>query len=215
MSHAHLQSVFIIGAIVRRQQEFLGVHRYPTLLLPVTWVRKCLDYLMQTIYLEECCKAILGVPSLVISGNLHSLMIFVILQFIVVIAAPCFGRETQCFAIPGGAHLQSMFNPVPLSLWACCLLSCLSVDSFLFFFLSTTVKSASSFCTSVADCGLSVLPLNTLANVGMKDGVVVERGGVELDPVEGSGTALWNSGRVEGWVGSAGVGGAGVWGGVV
>ena len=32
LSHAHLQSVFTIGAIVRRQQELLGVHRFPTLI---------------------------------------------------------------------------------------------------------------------------------------------------------------------------------------
>ena len=63
LSHAHLQSVFIIGAIVRRQQELLGV-RHPTLLLRVTWVGECLDYLLRTIYLEGCCKAVLGAPSL-------------------------------------------------------------------------------------------------------------------------------------------------------
>ena len=91
-------------------------------------------------------------------------MIFVLLRLIVVIAAPSFGSETQSFAMPGGAHLQSMFTPDPL--WACCLLSWLSVDTFLFFFLSTTVKSALSFCTAGADCGLSALPPNTLANVG-------------------------------------------------
>ena len=34
-----------------------------------------------------------------ISGNLRSLMIFVILRLIVVIAAPCFGSETQSFAL--------------------------------------------------------------------------------------------------------------------
>ena len=101
---------------------------------------------------------------IVISGNLRSLMIFVILRLIVVIAAPCFGSETQSFAMPGGAHLQSMFTPVPF--WVCCLLSCLSVDTFHFFFLSTTVKSASSFCTAGSDCGLSALPPNTLSNVG-------------------------------------------------
>ena len=99
-----------------------------------------------------------------ISGNLRPPMIFVILLLIVVIAAPCFVSETQIFVMPGGAHLQSMFTPVPLR--AYCLHSCLSVDTLLFFFLSTTVKSAPSFCTASADCGLSALPLNTLANVG-------------------------------------------------
>ena len=91
-------------------------------------------------------------------------MVFVILRLIVVIAAPCFGSETQSFVMPGGAHLQSMFTPVPL--WACCLLSCISVDTFLFLYLATKVKSAFSFCTTGADCGLSALPPNTLANVG-------------------------------------------------
>ena len=57
LSHAHLQSVFIIGAIVRRQQE-LGVQCHPTLLLPVTRVGECLDYLLRTIYLEGCCKIV-------------------------------------------------------------------------------------------------------------------------------------------------------------
>ena len=90
---------------------------------------------------------------IVISGYLRSLIIFVILRLIVGIAAPCFGRETQSFAMPGGAILQSMLTPVPL-------------DTFLFFFLSTTVKSASSFYTAGADCGLSALLPNTLANVG-------------------------------------------------
>ena len=75
----------------------------------------------------------------VVSGNLWSPMIFVILRLILFIAAPCFGSETQSFAVSGVAHLQSMFTPVPL--WACCLLSCLSVDTFPSFFLSTTVKS--------------------------------------------------------------------------
>ena len=46
LSHAHLHSCFVIGAIVRRQQEVIGVHRYPALLLPVTWVRECLDNLL-------------------------------------------------------------------------------------------------------------------------------------------------------------------------
>ena len=32
-----------------------------------------------------------------------------------------------------------------------------------------------------------------------------------MDPVESRGTAVWKGGGVEGWVGSAGVGGAGVW----
>ena len=71
---------------------------------------------------------------IVIYGNLRSLMIFVILRLIVVIAAPCFGSETHSFAMPGGTHLQSMLTPVPL--WDCCLLSCLSClseDTFLFF----------------------------------------------------------------------------------
>ena len=36
-----------------------------------------------------------------------------------------------------------------------------------------------------------------------------------MDPVEGRGTAAWRGGGVEGWVGSAGVGGAGVCGGGV
>ena len=49
LSHSHLQSVLIFGAIVNVQQELLGVHRYPTLLPPVTWVRECLDYLLRTI----------------------------------------------------------------------------------------------------------------------------------------------------------------------
>ena len=35
-----------------------------------------------------------------------------------------------------------------------------------------------------------------------------------MGPVEGSDTAVWRGSRVEGWVGSARVGGAGVWGGV-
>ena len=39
-----------------RQQELLRIHRYPTLLVPVPWVRECLDYLLRTIYLEGCCK---------------------------------------------------------------------------------------------------------------------------------------------------------------
>ena len=64
LSHAHLQSVFIIGAIVRRQQELLGVQRHSTLLLPVTLVGECLDYLMRTIYLDGYCKAFLGAHSL-------------------------------------------------------------------------------------------------------------------------------------------------------
>ena len=64
LSHAHLQSVVIIGAIVRRQQELLGVHRHPTLLLPVTWVGECFYYLLRIIYLEGCCTAVLGAPSL-------------------------------------------------------------------------------------------------------------------------------------------------------
>ena len=51
LSHAHLQSVVIIGAIVRRQQELLRVQRHPTLLFLVTWVGECLDYLLRTIYL--------------------------------------------------------------------------------------------------------------------------------------------------------------------
>ena len=64
LSQAHLQYVFIIGAIVRRQQELLRVQRHPSILLPVTWVGECLDYLMRTIYFEGCCKAVLGEHSL-------------------------------------------------------------------------------------------------------------------------------------------------------
>ena len=46
LSHTHLQSAFIIGAIVRRQQELLVLHHYPALLLPMTWVKECLDHLL-------------------------------------------------------------------------------------------------------------------------------------------------------------------------
>ena len=46
LSHAHLQSVFIIGAIVHRQQDLVGEHHLPALLLPVTCVRECLDHLL-------------------------------------------------------------------------------------------------------------------------------------------------------------------------
>ena len=117
LSHTHLQSVFIIGSIILRQQELLGVHLYPTLLLVVTWVRECLDYLLRTIYLEGCCKAVLGAPSLDRYFRQPALTrVFVIFRLIVVIAAPCFGSETHSFAMPGGAHLQSMLTPVPL--WA-------------------------------------------------------------------------------------------------
>ena len=56
--NTHLQSALIIGAIVRRQQELLVVHRYPSL-LPVTWIQECLDHLMWTIYLVWCCIAVL------------------------------------------------------------------------------------------------------------------------------------------------------------
>ena len=73
----------ITSAIVRREEELLGGHHYPTHLLPVTWVRKCLDYLLRTICLEGCYKAVLGEPSLD-HYFLHSLMIFVILRLIVV-----------------------------------------------------------------------------------------------------------------------------------
>ena len=57
--NAHLQSAFFIGAIVRRQQELLVVHRYPALLLPVTRIRECLDHLLWAIYLVRCCIAVL------------------------------------------------------------------------------------------------------------------------------------------------------------
>ena len=100
----------------------------------------------------------------------------------------------------------------PVLLWACCLLSCLSIDTFIFFFLSTTVKSASSFCTAIADCGLSALPPNTLANVGDEEWGGSGEGEGRMAPVESRGTAVMRGGGVEGWVGSAGVGGAGVWG---
>ena len=36
-----------------------------------------------------------------------------------------------------------------------------------------------------------------------------------MEPVESRGTAVWKGGGVDGWVGSAGVGGTGVWGGGV
>ena len=46
LSHARLQSGFIIIAIVRRQQELLDFHRFPALLLPGTWIRECLDHIL-------------------------------------------------------------------------------------------------------------------------------------------------------------------------
>ena len=64
LSHDHLHSAFIIGAIVRRQQELLCVHRYPAHLLPLTWVRGCIDHLLRTIYLVWCCIAVLVAPPL-------------------------------------------------------------------------------------------------------------------------------------------------------
>ena len=98
----------------------------------------------------------------------------------------------------GGAHLQSMLTPVPL--WACCLFSCLSLDTFLFLFLSTTVKSASSFCTAGADCGLSALPPNTQANVGDEGlGGSGEEGG-SMAPVESIGTSVCRGGNISIWV---------------
>ena len=68
---------------------------------------------------------------------------------------------------------------------ACCLLSCQSLDTFLFFFLSTTVMPASSFCTAGADCGLSALPPNTLANVGDEGWGGSGDGGVGLNGPSG------------------------------
>ena len=77
--NAHLQSAFTIGAIVRRQQELLVVHRYPAL------------HLMQTIYLVWYCIAVLFLLLIVIPCNLCSPMILVIRRLIVAIATPCFG----------------------------------------------------------------------------------------------------------------------------
>ena len=92
------------------------IHRNLALLLPVTWISKCLDHLLWTIYLVWCCIAVLGVPSLDrYSLQLVLKVILVILQLIVTVATPFFGSETQILAIPSGADLQSMLTPVPLS----------------------------------------------------------------------------------------------------
>ena len=211
MSHTPLQCVFIIGAIVRWQQELLM--KLSSNLLTLTHIRECLDNLLRTIYLIWCYIAILGVPSLDHSCKLWLPMNLVILRIIAAIATPCLGSKTQSLAMPGGPHLQSMFTPV-VPLGAYCLLSCPSVDPFLIFFLSTTVKSAISSCTASVDYGCSGLLPNTPAYMGLRV-EAAEEGWI----VEWSLRARWrpSMGAVEygGWVGSPGVGGTAVWGGGV
>ena len=129
-------------------------------------------------------RSLSSILLIVIPCNLCSPMILLILRLILAIATPCFGIETQSLAMPVGAHLQSMFTPVPLR--ASCLLPLYSVVPFLIlFFLSTTVKSPPPSCIASVDCDCSCLLLTTLANEGAVG--EVGRGGVD-----GSvGPAVW------------------------
>ena len=143
---AHHQSTFIIGAIVRRQQELLVVHRYPALLLPVTWIWECLDHIMWTIYVAWCCVALLWVPSL----DRYSLQL--------VLTDDSCDPPTYC------GHCNTLLrewdpklsdacwspSTINVPFRACCLLPLLSVIPFLIFFLSTTVKSAPPPCTATS-----------------------------------------------------------------
>ena len=84
-----LQSTFIIGAIVRRQQELLVVHRYSALLLPVTGsesvlITSCGPYISYGV-VQPFFEFLLLI---VIPCNLCSPIILVILQLIVAITTP-------------------------------------------------------------------------------------------------------------------------------
>ena len=123
----------------------------------------CLDHLMWTVYLVWCCIAVVSVPALhryslqlpltddscdppTYCGHCNTLL----------------WEWAQSLAMPVGAHLQSMFSPVPLR--ACFLLPLLSVVPFLIFLLSTIVKSAPPSCTASVDCDCSCVLSTTLAN---------------------------------------------------
>ena len=140
-------------------------------------------------------------------------MIHMILRLIVGSATPSYGSETQSLAMAEGAQLESMFTPAPL--WACCFLSCLTVVHFLFFFQSTTVKSAPSYSTASADCGRSALLHSTLAKVRDEGGGGREEVRVEWAKHRAVTRQIRGRRWSRGMGGFAGVGGAAVWGGGV
>ena len=119
----------------------------------MTCVGECLDYHLRTIYLEGCCKAVLAAPSLdcyfqqpVLTNDFCD--------------SPTY--RGHCSTLLWKRDLKlcdawcgpSTINVNPSSSLGL-LFALMSLSKYIFFFLSTTVKSASSFCTAGADCCFS------------------------------------------------------------